>query len=48
VAGALVLLELNGIPLRTEADRLEAATLQPVQGKLEGEPLADVFQGLVP
>ena len=46
-AGALVMLELNGIQLRSDTDSLETATLQAVQGKLELEALAAIFRALV-
>lgn len=46
-AGALVMLELNGIQLRADADALEAATLQAVQGKQELEALAAVLRELL-
>jgi death-on-curing protein len=47
-AGALVMLELNGIQIRADAGAgaLEAATLQAVQGKLKLEVLAGVFRSL--
>jgi death-on-curing protein len=43
-AGALVMLTLNGIEMEADADALESATLQAVQGKLEVEALAAVFR----
>lgn len=46
-AGALVMLDVNGIQIRADADALETATLQAVQGKLELEALAAVFRALV-
>ena len=46
VAGALVMLELNGIQICADADALETATLQAVQGKLNLEALAEVFRSL--
>jgi death on curing protein len=46
-AGALVMLELNGIQIRPDADVLETATLQAVQGKLDVEGLIAVFRSLV-
>jgi death-on-curing protein len=43
-AAALVMLTLNGIEIDPDADVLEKATLQAVQGKLELEALAAVFR----
>jgi death-on-curing protein len=45
-AGALVMLELNGIPLRADDDALETATMQAVKGKLELEGLVELFRSL--
>ena len=45
-AGALVMLTLNGIEMEPDADALEKATLQAVQGKLQLEALAAVFRKL--
>jgi death-on-curing protein len=45
-AGALVMLDLNGIQIRADADSLETATLQAVQGKLDLEALAGVLRRL--
>lgn len=46
-AGALVMLELNGIEIRPDADALETAMLQAVQGNLDLEALSAVFRALV-
>lgn len=45
-AGALVMLELNRIELRPDADALESATLHAVQGQLDVEALAAIFRAL--
>ena len=45
-AGALVMLTLHGIETAPDADVLEKATLQAVQGKLQLEALAAVFRKL--
>lgn len=46
-AGALVMLDLNGIQIRADVDALETATLHAVQGKLALEDLAEVFRAHV-
>ena len=47
VAGALVMLDLNGIQIRPDADSLETATLQAVQGTLGLEALVGILRRLV-
>ena len=46
VAGALVMLSLNGIEITADADGLEAATLQAVQGQLDLEALVVIFRAV--
>ena len=46
-AGALVMLTLNGIDLDPDADALEKATLEAVQGHLQLEALVALFRTLV-